>query len=238
MPAHPSASRRYLNDVAAREGQSADELREARRRLRLRLQEILWIVSSVMTPGRKFPLRDCGRIPRLRNRDVSVMSGRGGARFAGFYRCGMIWQCPTCGPAIRQRRAEEISKGAGAWIRQGNSALGAALTFPHNSGMRLAPLMVMVADTFRFILADRGWRRLKADLGIKGQIRAFEVTHGARGWHPHLHVLIFLEGDLPPDALGRVQLYLCGCVEADGDGAGVRAPRAVHGVKVQQITSR
>ena len=87
----------------------------------------------------------------------------------------------------------------------------------------------MVADTFRFILADRGRRRLKADLGIKGQIRAFEVTHGARGWH-RISVVLFLEGDLPPDALGRVQLYLVmwkRMVMAQG----FRAPDPVHGVK-------
>ena len=74
---------------------------------------------------RKFPVRDCGRVPRLRGRDVTAKTGPGGARFGGFFRCGSIWACPSCSASIRQGRADEISKGAGAWIRQGNSALGA-----------------------------------------------------------------------------------------------------------------
>lgn len=45
--------------------------------------------------------------------------------------------------------------------------------------------------------------------GVLGWARVVEVTRGRNGWHPHLHIMVVLEGDQPPEvveALGRAVL--------------------------------
>jgi hypothetical protein len=50
------------------------------------------------------------------------------------------------------------------------------------------------------VLQSRIWRRLAADGGIVGYIRALEVMYGGfAGWHPHLHVLVFFGCPLTPE---------------------------------------
>jgi hypothetical protein len=50
--------------------------------------------------------------------------------------------------------------------------------------------------------AGKPWERLKAAYGLSGSIKGLEVTWGnLNGWHPHAHVLLFL--DSSPD-LGKL----------------------------------
>lgn len=58
-----------------------------------------------------------------------------------------------------------------------------------------------VAGSYRKLVAGDPWKRQKERYGI-GFIRALEVTHGDNGWHPHLHVLFFLDRAKDLDALG------------------------------------
>ena len=85
------------------------------------------------------------------------------------------------------------------------------LTAPHTVAMALAMLLLLVAGAFRSVISGRPWLRLKDQLGIVGTIRSLEVTHGPNGFHPHLHVLVFVEGSLAGRLDGRgwgeFQLY-------------------------------
>jgi len=235
--ATPGQRPQQINNVAQPAQDTGSDLHESRRKLRLRLQEILWKVSMLTSRRGKHPVRDCGRIPRRKGGNVTVMSGPGGARFAGFLRCMSVWSCPVCMATILDGRAREISRGVGSWIRAGNSAIMGTVTFPHDAGMDLAPLLDMVADTFRYILADHGWRKLKADLRIAGQIRALELTHGRHGWHPHLHLLVLIEGEIPQDALGRLGAFLYDKWNRMVMAQGFRRVDPVKGIKVEQVQS-
>jgi hypothetical protein len=47
------------------------------------------------------------------------------------------------------------------------------------------------------------FKGLKGTYGVVHSVRALEVTWGyGNGWHPHLHVLLFLDRNLAPDQLG------------------------------------
>src|SRR5690606_25388944 len=39
----------------------------------------------------------------------------------------------------------------------------------------------------------RAAKNVRDFLGLKGTVRALEVTYGANGFHPHFHVLLFLD---------------------------------------------
>ena len=178
----------------------------------------------------------------------------GVAYWRGVQTCGSIWSCPICGAKIRNGRAIEISEFAGEWIKRGNSVYMVTLTSPHDLGMALAALLLLIAAAFRSVISGRPWIRLRDELAIAGTIRALEVTHGERGSHPHLHVLLFVWGEV--EVLAPVHLYFqddggfivsvcqdCGKRSGRGKaackcgGPRYRPPSDLHGVKVEKCYS-
>jgi len=151
------------------------------------------------------------------------------AHYSGLQSCGSVWACPVCSAKIRNSRAQEISAAAGRWDAAGNTVVMVTLTFPHDVGMRLAPLLVLIADGFRSVISGRPWLRVKKHLGIVGSIRSVEVTHGAAGWHPHLHVLMFARGQLEAEGLAELVLHVRGRWARWITGQGYRLPHEIHG---------
>jgi hypothetical protein len=75
----------------------------------------------------------------------------------------------------------------------------------------------------------------KAQYGLRHFIRAMEVTHGSNGWHPHLHIQVFLDTALDESQLAAAHTWLRDrwliCV-LDVLGA-EHAPDSLHGVDVR-----
>jgi hypothetical protein len=124
---------------------------------------------------------------------------------AGTESCSSIWACPVCAAKIRNTRADEISRGLGGHIAKGGGALFVTLTLPHQAGDALAKTVGLVSDGFRAINSGRAYKRDHDDFGILGHIRAFEVTHGANGWHPHLHVILALDKPVSRDKAAALE---------------------------------
>lgn len=233
--AAPPASRDYAKHVSAHLPKDADE-RLTRRNRRYGQLQVLWAESSLPS------VRKCRRVRR--EDEVTIRAREGVAHYCGLVTCSSIWGCPVDQAKIRNVRAAEISLAAANWVNAGNSVFQAAFTMPHDFGMRLAPLFDVIANGFRAVIRGRPWRRLKDELGIVGQIRAVEVTYGLNGWHPHLHVLVFVIGDrgaydLADLELDRhpLQVYFRDRWAAFVVAAGYRPPHEDHGVKVGRCYS-
>lgn len=205
-------------------------MRTTRRHVRYAQREILWAQSSLER------VRKCGRVPGA-NGDVLVRDNGGVAHYTGLTTCGSIWACPVCSAKIRNKRAEDISTATANWDRAGNEVYMATFTAPHDLGMRLKPLLSTIADGFRHVVAGRAWVALKKALGIVGQIRSLEITHGANGWHPHLHVLVYVDGQLGALGLARLVMHLRERWAEFITRAGYRVPHEDHGVDVQRCSS-
>jgi hypothetical protein len=104
----------------------------------------------------------------------------------------------------------EISQAAAAWIQADNEVYMLTFTARHVAVMALAALLNLISAAFRSVIRGRPWRRLCDELGIAGTIRSLEVTHGANGFHPHLHCLLFIEGTLDNAGLAKLDLYFKG----------------------------
>jgi hypothetical protein len=113
--------------------------------------------------------------------------------------CGLTWLCPVCASKIAARRAEEVEQALTAHLAGGGGAEFLTLTLPHTAGDRLAHTRQLAADGWKKVQQGRGWKALKTNAGIVGTVRALEVTQGANGWHPHLHVLLFTQRHLDRD---------------------------------------
>lgn len=173
----------------------------------------------------------CGRVP-AGGRVSIVRSPSGSAYVAGLQRCGSIWCCPTCTPWIRWRREIVLREAMGAHVDAGGSLRLLTLTVPHTPTDQLARLFDDVAAAWRWSVSGRIWVDAQQDLGISAWVRSMEITAGAGGWHPHLHVGVLLDATSDDDAICAwwYRRWVAACRHM-----GLRRPSAARGVTVRDI---
>ncbi len=128
----------------------------------------------------------CGRVRIADNVEIAVRDKR--AHYHGVMRCGSVWECPVCAMMIKAQRAEEVRAVIDWHGEEGVQLL--TLTVRHEYGGDLATVRRGVAIAYRRLLAGAPWQRVKERFRVTGLVRAMELTHGANGWHPHLHALL------------------------------------------------
>lgn len=115
------------------------------------------------------------------------------------------------------------------------------LTLRHTKDQRLSDLLGFVMKAWRAMMGGRSRQRLR-DAGVAHFIRATEVTYGDRhGWHPHLHVLLFLDRPAVSDAgLGLLEGMFYAAWAAQVDKAGLGSIRGSagkkHSVRIDRVT--
>ncbi|WP_327170029.1 protein rep [Streptomyces subrutilus] len=193
-------------------------------------------------------LRGISALDRLRDCGLSVLAGgvvpvirNGRAGYAGVVTCGSVHVCPCCSTSIRRVRQDELDQVGQFWECQSCGLVMMTLTMRHYERHLLADLAEQQRSAWRIGFgqnAGRAWRAAKKAYGVRGFVRAWEVTHGPNGWHCHYHVLLFLDRPLASsrvetlqhlafeiwsDALGKVGALLpVEKSEKDGKPVGVK----------------
>ena len=103
--------------------------------------------------------------------------------------------CPLCAPKWQRTRADEITQAVGHWGCE--RVWFATFTMRHHQGMALALQHRLLTGAFGHLWSGRAGQLLVHELGGKPEsIRAHDRTWSLeRGWHPHLHALVFLRSD-------------------------------------------
>lgn len=144
-------------------------------------------------------IHDCLRkiVPGKRTVDLIYDPDRQCAHFKNLMTCGSVWMCPVCAARITEQRAEELRRALLKWRE--NDGFFALITFTlsHNSGDKLHTVLEALREAHRRFKSGAPFQRLKQRYNWHGSVTALEDTHGANGWHPHLHELVFF------DALSR-----------------------------------
>jgi len=202
---------------------------------------ILQSVARSLFP--KSRLNNCLRL-RQKGQQVQVWKSNEHktTSYAGLQTCGSVWRCPVCAAKIAERRRVEIMAAMAAHKAAGGRITMLTLTAPHQVKDNLADLLKKQAKALNYFWTDRAAKGAFAEMGIIGQIRALEVTHGRKsalnnGWHPHYHVLQFggVGVDLKPfDVFQKddwedllYQRWAVCCVRA-----GLGEPSRAHGLKL------
>lgn len=123
---------------------------------------------------------------------VTVHAADTGHHFGSVETCGSVWTCPVCAAKITEHRRVEIDAVLQAHHAAGGVAYMMTLTIPHVRLDSCSSLLETVRNVWRWVKTGAPWQRAKAKAGYMGDVRALEVTHGQNGWHPHLHILVFL----------------------------------------------
>lgn len=132
---------------------------------------------------------------RLPKQTVKVWKDleHGKAFYSGVRTCAALWTCAHCAAKISERRRVELVAALEAAKRLGLHVKLLTLTIPHGIGDDVKVIVQKLMGAWKRTTNGRAAKELRELLGLKGTIRAFEVTYGANGFHPHLHVLLFLD---------------------------------------------
>lgn len=163
----------------------------------------------------------------------------GATRYRRLLVCGRVWWCPVCACYISERRRGELLQAIELHKRDGGDVLLLTLTTPHGQHDRLAELLGGQAKALgQYFFGGKMMKRLYDDIGYVGGIRALEVTHGRRrevnnGWHPHYHVLLFVQSglDLFDLRLAFYKRWVNACLKA-----GLEEPSWEHGLALHDGT--
>lgn len=134
-------------------------------------------------------VQKCGRVALFRDTPRIQLSPRGTAYYAGVFRCGSVWECPVCMQGIAMQRAEELKALLAEHRKRDGGDVLLTLTTPHDVGDRLAPMRKAVARAWQFVNTGHQAQEIRRRFGL-AWIRGLDLTVGASGWHPHLHVIL------------------------------------------------
>lgn len=151
------------------------------------------------------------------------------AHYKGLYVCARLWACPVCAAKISERRRMELVGALESAKSQGLQVKLLTLTVPHGIGDDVTTLLTAIKKAWKATTSNRAGKAVRKLLGVRGTIRALEVTYGQNGFHPHLHVLLFLEQHASNSAVHCLfaPLWQDACVKA-----GLPRPSDAHGCRV------
>lgn len=156
----------------------------------------------------------CGRAARGDAVFIDVSTRADGSKHAaarGLVSCSSVWCCPVCSAHIRAERAAELEDGVAQFREDGGSLLFLTLTLQHARGDDLADLLAALYSSWRRVQQSSGWRTRRERLGLVGFVRSLEVTYSNRaGWHPHVHVLLFVGGSLSVTEVDELRDWITG----------------------------
>lgn len=177
----------------------------------------------------------CRLTPIREDTGAVLHAGPRGAHFGGLKRCGSPWSCPLCAQNIAAGRVAELEGAVAAWHARGGSCAMVTLTMRHARGDALGDLWDAKGKAWASVRQNRRVRAAAARAGLAGTVCKTECTHGANGWHLHLHVLAFFDvddgaaalDDWGPKAFEAWQARLGSW--RDAEGRQLYAPDVEHG---------
>lgn len=123
---------------------------------------------------------------------IRLTSTPTGARagFSGLATCGSVWLCPVCAAKIAARRADELATVLTNAREARYQVAMVTLTVRHDRTDPLEKVWDAVSKGWNRVTSGKQWLADKTRYGIQGWAKAVEVTHGANGWHVHVHAVI------------------------------------------------
>ncbi len=201
--------------TVAADGGEGEKIEDGRRR-RFRLQsQARYLLRSDRRKdknGKEQPYRihNCLLAPGFQSSGATVakmqVPGENGVEGVACYRslqvCGSVWHCPVCAAKVANERSSEIRQAQRLAAEKGYKSVLVTLTARHDAKTVLKDQLEAMTEAYRAVWRGESAKRLKEEFGIFGMIRTLECTHGKNGWHPHIHILIFVPGDCDVVAFG------------------------------------
>lgn len=135
--------------------------------------------------------------------DVAIKEHEGRVYASGVAQCASVWCCPVCSAKIRTRRQVELETACASHVASGGGLAMLTLTLRHDASMSLFDVLGALLRSYRNSRHRKAFKAIRS-LTV-GVVRALEITWGENGWHPHLHLLLFMES---PDEREKLESTL------------------------------
>jgi hypothetical protein len=147
----------------------------------------------------------CLRFIQPKNAAVHVWQSRQHktCHYSGLEICSSVWSCAVCAAKISERRRLELLQAMEQHKANGGQVLLLTLTNPHTLTDDLPAMLKAQALAMSRFNGTKAARLLWSSIDCIGTVRAWEVTHGANGWHPHFHLLLFVRPVFDLESLRR-----------------------------------
>lgn len=165
--------------------------------------------------------------------DVDVFKHRSTQRafYGGLMVCGSVWTCPVCASKISERRRGELKTAFKAHLDTGGHCTMVTLTFSHSARDKLDDLLMALGKSVNRFRSGKRYNNFRKEIGLIGSIRAFEITYGNNGWHPHIHLLLMHSIEIDPWDLPYFEERLYGMWEGACAANDLNTNRT-HGLKM------
>jgi hypothetical protein len=204
------------------------------------LYDLLKTVSDHLPDARvasckKFPVfvkNENGSVSECSTVSVGI-SESGTCKFGGLNYCGSLWLCPVCARTVAPSRIAEIKHAMGENAKAGGQSVFVTFTQPHYVTTSLIELIKIQSTALSKMKSTREYKELVSKYGFIGEIRAFEITYGKNGWHPHIHAVylfdnITINKDASQFATKLSVMWAKWVLKSGG-----RLPSSAHGVDVR-----
>jgi len=132
------------------------------------------------------------RLPNVDTVEIWLKTKEKKAYYRGLMKCGQAWVCPVCAQRIAQVR-KEMMREALDNSRTKYFPVLFTYTAQHYKGQPLSKLLAGMVTAYSQMRRQRLWRTYREEYMMIGEVRALEITYGDSGWHPHFHVVLFLD---------------------------------------------
>lgn len=173
----------------------------------------------------------CLRVRRFDKSDIEVWKSKehSSAHFGGLQTCASVWTCSVCAAKISERRRGELLNAIERHQQSGGAVLLLTLTNPHTASDALGDVLKAQSLAMSRFNSNRSSKALFDGIGCIGTVRAWEVTHGVNGWHPHFHILLFVSAG--PYLVDYRHFFYLAWANACRL-AGLSIPSEIHGVSL------
>lgn len=135
---------------------------------------------------------------RINGSNVKVLKHQKTSKafYDGLLVCGSVWLCPVCAAKISERRKLEIKQAFDIHKSEGGNIAMLTLTFSHKKKDRLKETIQKFGKATTKFMSGRAFNDIRLEMNLIGRIRVFEVTYGANGFHPHVHIALFYKNEI------------------------------------------
>lgn len=195
-------------------GETADEGEEHRKR-RAERWRLKWKADELRGFVGRASACHRARLRKDKAVELKLSEQRKRAFFTGLQICGSVWQCPICAAKISERRRVELAEAVERAKVRGLRVLLLTLTVRHGLGDDVKLMLRRMSKALGRCSSDRRAKEVRTSMGLVGTIRTLEVTDGPNGFHPHLHILLFIRGDWSLQAIedAWADLWIGACIK-------------------------
>lgn len=143
---------------------------------------------------------------------VYLLSNGKEAKFFGHITCKNTWCCPVCTAKVMEKRRQRAQAALDA-LGSKFFAFGMTFTIPHLRFQSCHEVTQILYDTWRRFNNCKSLSKSREDnfttpvknffkkLDIKYYVKVAEYTYGNNGWHPHFHMIFWVDYSKKNDIL-------------------------------------